>query len=361
MLKFVDEYRDVDTCLDISRRIKDISRKKINIMEVCGGHTAAIRKNGIHKLIGENIKLISGPGCPVCVTSMEDIDAIMALSEEKDTVICTFGDLFYVPGSLSSLQEKKAEGKDIRIVYSVYDVLEFAKEEPNKKFIFISIGFETTAPTTAAAVIQAKNEKINNFFTLILNKTMPEALDAVLRNEKSKVHALICPGHVSTITGTDIYKPIVEKLGIPCCISGFEPTDLMTSIYTLTEMCEKGKPELINAYKRAVLTEGNQKAKYIMSETFEKSDASWRGLGVIPQSGLRLRSEYHEFDALKHFNIRKIEPSENSNCLCGEILIGAKTPIECTLYGKACTPAQPKGACMVSSEGACSAWYKYGG
>lgn len=358
MLKFVDEYRDIDLCLAAAEKIRAISKRKINIMEVCGGHTTAIRKNGINKLVGENINLISGPGCPVCVTSEEDIDRAVNLCEVKNAAICTFGDLFDVPGAYSSLAKKKSEGADVRIVYSAYDALEFVRREKDKNFIFISIGFETTAPAIAAAVMQAKKEGLDNFYILGLNKTMPDALNAILKH--SKINALICPGHVTAITGVDIYKSIVEDIGISCCVSGFEPLDILTSIYILVELFEKGETTLVNAYGRVVREEGNEKAQGIMHEVFEECDASWRGWGVIENSGLKLRGKYRGFDAMENFKTNVSSVVKNDGCICGDVLMGLKNPRDCRLFGEICTPAEPKGACMVSSEGSCAAWYKYG-
>lgn len=360
MIKFLDEYRDVDLSLKLAENIRKISKKRFNIMEVCGGHTMAIRKNGIHKLVGENIRLISGPGCPVCVTAMEDIDKVIALSKIENAVICTFGDLFYVPGTASSLAQAKAEGEDIRIVYSVYDALNYAKQQRDKKVIFISIGFETTAPTAAAAVMQARAEKISNFYILALNKTMPNALRVVLQDKDSVIDALLCPGHVSTITGIDIYRFIVDELGVSCCVSGFEPLDMLAAIYTLTDAYENGKASLTNTYKRVVRDEGNKKAQNIMYEVFKPHDAPWRGIGIIAGSGLKLKNIYKEFDAEENFNIDIPESKENYACICGDILRGAKQPTDCRLFGGACIPLNPKGACMVSNEGTCAAWYKYG-
>lgn len=362
MLKYVDEYRDVELSLRIAGKIRDISTKPFNVMEVCGGHTMAIRKYGVHKLIGPNIRLISGPGCPVCVTSLKDIDKAIALAWAADVSICTFGDMVYVPGTSSSLAQAKAEGRDVRTVYSVHDVLNFAKEEPKKEFVFISIGFETTAPTAAAAIIEAREEKVNNFSVLALNKTMPAALTALLGDGSSIVDALIAPGHVSTITGLSIYEPIVKDLGISCAVSGFEPADILRAIFSLAELFEKGEVKLINAYERVVKKEGNKKALAVMSEVFEESDAEWRGLGVIPRSGLKLRKAYAGLDAEKRFTIPAgdISSACEGACICGDILKGIKEPPDCTLFGKACTPESPRGACMVSSEGSCAAWYKYG-
>ncbi len=360
MTKYLDEYRDKKVCLELLEKVKEISTKPLRIMEVCGGHTMAIRKNGIQKLVGGNIKLISGPGCPVCVTAIEDIDKIVSLAGFKNVSICTFGDMMYVPGTSSSLSKISAAGGDVRIVYSVLDVLEFARSEKAKHFVFISIGFETTAPTEAAAIIQADRENLDNFSVIALNKTMPQALKAVLQDKNSKIDALICPGHVSAITGTDMYKSIVEDLGVSCCVSGFEPVDLLGSIYKLTELKEENKTALINAYKRAVCPEGNKKAQEIIYEVFEEGDTNWRGIGVIQKSGLKIKEKYKKFDAERRFDIKPEKSIETTECICGDILRGAKTPRDCALFKRVCTPTNPKGACMVSSEGTCSAWYKYG-
>jgi len=360
MIKFVDEYRNPALCLKASEKIKAISKKKIRIMEVCGGHTMAIRKNGLNKLVGGNITFISGPGCPVCVTALQDVDTAIALSKLEGITVCTFGDLFYVPGSSSSLAESKSEGADVRVVYSADDALNLAGRQRDKKVVFISIGFETTAPTAAAAILRAQAEGLDNFYILALNKTMPAALRAILGSGDTKIDALICPGHVSTITGIEIYRFIVEEFKIPCCVCGFEPLDIMTGVYILAGLSEENKAELVNAYKRVVRDEGNKKARSIMREVFEKADAPWRGIGVIPSSGLRLRSPYKRFAARERFNIDVPPAKENPGCICGEVLRGIKRPADCPLFAKTCSPSRPQGACMVSSEGICSAWYKYG-
>ena len=361
MFKYVDEYRDAGLAREISEKIKKISSKPLVIMEVCGGHTMSIRKSGIHKLVGDNIELISGPGCPVCVTSIGDIDKAIALSRPENSAVCAFGDMMYVPGSSSSLARAKAAGSDVRMVYSPHDVLGFAENEPDKTFFFISIGFETTTPTTAAAILTAQAKGIKNFKVLSLNKTMPAALRAVLSGGDSRVGALLCPGHVSTITGTRMYDFIPADFGVPCCVSGFEPVDILSAIYILAEMNEKGEKGLVNAYPRAVQDTGNEKAKYIMNSVFEPSDAEWRGFGVIPASGLKIRAEYAAFDAEKGYIPSFPKAAENPACVCGDILRGSKNPDECQLFAKECTPSDPKGACMVSSEGTCAAWFRYGG
>ncbi|MDP8299427.1 MAG: hydrogenase formation protein HypD [Candidatus Tantalella remota] len=360
MSKYVDEYRDVDTCLDLSSRIKEVSTRPLTIMEVCGGHTMAIRKNGIQKLVGDNIRLLSGPGCPVCVTSISDIDRVVCLAGEENVTVCTFGDMLYVPGSSMSLAGAKAEGADVRTVYSVHDALEFARSEPEKNFVFVSIGFETTTPTAAAAVLEAKATGVKNFTVLALNKTMPQALRAVLESDDSEIDALIGPGHVSTITGTGMYRFIVDELGVSCCVSGFEPVDLLGAILKLTEMHENNEKGLVNAYPRVVKEEGNEKAKYIMTEVFEPADVEWRGFGIVPSSGSKISEEYSEFDAEKIYKIEVPETKENPACICGDILRGVKRPVDCALFNEGCTPVDPQGACMVSSEGTCAAWFKYG-
>lgn len=359
MFKFVDEYRDVDICLDMAAGIRKISKRPMNIMEVCGGHTMSIRKNGVHKMVGDNIKLISGPGCPVCVTSIRDIDKAIALSKTENVAVCTFGDMLYVPGTTGSLAGARAEGADVRTVYSPHDALKFADSEPEKEFVLISIGFETTAPTAAACVVEAGKRGLENFSVLSLNKTMPEALKAVLGDESCKIDALICPGHVSAITGTAMYRPVVDDLGISCCVAGFEPADLLRAIYLLAETFEKGESALINAYERAVKEEGNAKARYIMMEVFDPCDAEWRGCGVIPASGLKINDDLAAFDAEKKFDLQLPEAKEVPGCICGDILRGTRQPVDCPLFGNGCDPMAPKGACMVSSEGTCAAWYKY--
>ncbi|KJJ85029.1 hydrogenase expression/formation protein HypD [Candidatus Omnitrophus magneticus] len=359
MLKFIDEYRDREACLDTARKIREISTKPFNIMEVCGGHTMAIRKNGIHKIIGDKIRLISGPGCPVCVTSIQDIDKAVFLAGIKGVSVCTFGDLMYVPGSYSSLASVRSEGGDVRVVYSVMDVLDFCKKEPDKKFIFIGIGFETTVPTIAASIVSAEEEKIENFFVLALNKTLPSALSVVLNSEDSKIDALIAPGHVSAITGFEMYRFIVDEIGVLCCVAGFEPLDILKAIYILAKAHSAGEMKLFNGYERIVTANGNEKAKKIIAKVFEPCSSEWRGCGFIPDSGLRIRREYRTFDAEKIIDIKVPVSSENPGCICGSILRGANTPMDCVLFKKVCTPSSPKGACMVSSEGTCAAWFKY--
>ncbi len=357
-MKYIDEYRDKSIVLDLVSNIKAISKKEIALMEVCGGHTMSIHKFGIPTLLPHNIKLVSGPGCPVCVSSRKFIDQAIVYAGMKDVIITTFGDLIRVPGSQSSLEKEKANGADVRIVYSPLMAIELAKHHPNKKVIFLGIGFETTSPTSAAAIVNAYREKINNFYLFSSHKIMPPAMAALI-DEGVAINGYICPGHVSVVTGSGIYGPIVEKYNLGCVISGFEPVDILQTIYMLVKQFEEGLAKVEIQYKRVVKPEGNLKAQQIMNDVFELRDDWWRGLGVIPNSGMKIREKYKMFDAEQIFPVNVSEPEEPAGCICGEVLKGLKNPKECKLFGKACTPSDPIGACMVSSEGACQAFYKY--
>lgn len=356
-MKYIDEYRDRSLALKISREIEKISKNPLSFMEVCGGHTMAVQKFGIPSLLPDRIKLLSGPGCPVCVSSNRFIDQAVALCRLEDVIITTFGDLIRIPGSSSSLDGEKANGADIRMVYSVLDALQIAKDNPSKKVIFLGIGFETTAPTSAAAIVKASDQNIHNFFLLSSHKVMPPAMEALI-DEGVKLNGYIAPGHVSTITGSGIYKAIPEKYGLGCVISGFEPVDLLQSIYMLIKQCEAGLPEVEIQYKRAVKEEGNIKAQKLLFEVFEPADEWWRGLGILKNSGLKLRNKYERFDA-ERINVDVEETKEPKGCICGEILKGVKTPKDCKLFAEVCNPSRPVGACMVSHEGSCHAWYRY--
>jgi hydrogenase expression/formation protein HypD len=329
-------------------------------MEFCGGHTVAIMRNGIRQLLPPTVEMLSGPGCPVCVTANSDIDKAIALARLPDVTITTFGDMMKVPGSYSSLQKARAEGADIRIVYSTQDALQIAKENTGKSVIFIGIGFETTAPTVAASVLQAKNEDIRNFYVLCLLKLCPPVMKALLDLGEIKLDGIVCPGHVSAVIGSRPYEFIPRDYGVGCVVSGFEPLDILLSVAMLVEQIESGKPKVEIAYRRGVKPEGNQKALELMDKAFEVAGADWRGIGIIPASGLKLRKEYERFDAEKAFTL-KLEPvKEAKGCICGAILRGVKTPMDCKLFRKVCFPEHPVGPCMVSSEGACAAYYAYG-
>lgn len=356
-MKYIDEYRDKALAKMISREIVKISNKSLAFMEVCGGHTMAVQKFGIPFLLPDCIKLLSGPGCPVCVSSNRFIDHAVALCRMDDTIITTFGDLIRIPGSSSSLDGEKAKGADIRMVYSVLDALQIAEDNPAKKVIFLGIGFETTAPTSAAAIVNASARNLKNFFLLSSHKVMPPAMEALI-DEGVKLNGYIAPGHVSTITGSGIYESIPEKYGLGCVISGFEPIDLLQSIFMLVKQCEEENPKVEIQYKRAVKEEGNIKAQKLLDEVFELSDEWWRGLGILRNSGLKLKEKFKSFDA-EEIKVDIEETKEPKGCICGEILKGAKTPKDCKLFAEVCNPSRPVGACMVSHEGSCHAWYRY--
>ncbi|MBI9037414.1 MAG: hydrogenase formation protein HypD [Bacteroidales bacterium] len=357
-MKYIDEYRDKEIVKRIVANIKKISKKEIFLMEVCGGHTMAIHKFGIPSLLPKNIKLLSGPGCPVCVSSRKFIDQSISYSRLPDVIITTYGDLIRVPGSTSSLNKEKAKGADIRIVYSVLDALTMAQNNQDKKVVFLGIGFETTAPSSAVAIFNANKLNLKNFSLFSSHKVMPPAMKALI-NEGVKIDGYIAPGHVSTITGSAIYKDIAEKYHAACVVAGFEPVDLLQSIYMLVKQIETNDYKVEIEYKRVVKPEGNLKALKMLDEIFYLRDDWWRGLGILPKSGLGIREEYARFDAEKVFNVEVEETREDKGCICGEILKGLKTPKDCKLFGKACTPGDPVGACMVSNEGSCYAFYRY--
>ncbi|QQS50182.1 MAG: hydrogenase formation protein HypD [Bacteroidota bacterium] len=358
MLKYLDEYRDKDLAQNLVAQINYASKKSIRIMEVCGGHTMAIRKYGIQNLLPPTIKLLSGPGCPVCVTSRSFIDKAIAYSAMPDIIITTYGDLMRVPGTSSSLLKEKARGADVRIVVSTLDAVKIAKENPEKTVIFLGIGFETTTPPTAIAVLEASKIKLKNFLILSAHKLMPPAMAALI-DEGTLIDAYIGPGHVSTIAGSKIYKPLVNQYDISVVISGFEPVDILQSIWMLVKQIESGIPSVEIQYSRAVSQEGNLKAQNLVNDVFEPCTAFWRGLGAIPKSGLKLKPEYNSFEAESLLPLEIAEKPEPKGCLCGQILKGQKIPTDCKLFGKTCTPEKPVGACMVSDEGTCAAYFKY--
>ena len=359
-MKYIDEFRDRDICKNLSAKISRVAQgRDITMMEVCGTHTMAIYRYGIKGLIPPNMKLLSGPGCPVCVTTDSDIDTAIAYARKAGVIFATFGDMMRVPGSTSSLAREKSLGKDIRIVYSAVDVLKIARENHEKTVIFFGIGFETTAPTVAATIKDAKDCELKNLFILCRHKFVPPAIKALLDCGEISVDGFLLPGHVCTITGTEVYNFIPEDYGISCVVSGFEPTDILQAIYMLAEQITTSSPEIGNQYARAVKKEGNQKAKHLLDEVFEPIDCEWRGIGVIPGSGLRIRDTYSAFDA-DRIPVT-IEPlRKKPGCICGEILRGVKAPLDCSLFENMCTPENPVGPCMVSSEGTCAAYYKYG-
>lgn len=357
-MKYLDEYRDKKIAQSIISEIQRTSKRRIRLMEVCGGHTMAIRKYGIHKLLPGTIELLSGPGCPVCVTNRSFIDKAIVYSQMPNTIITTYGDLIRVPGTSSSLDNEKAKGADIRIVYSTIDALKIASDNPDKTIIFLGIGFETTTPSTAVAVIEAKKQNIKNFLVLSAHKVMPPAMSALI-DDGSKIDGYIGPGHVSTIAGSKIYQPLVEKYKLSVVISGFEPSDILHSVLMLVNQLENKNPSVETQYTRAVNFEGNTIAQGMVSECFEPCTDFWRGIGEIPDSGLKLRKAYSSFDAEEVLPVKVENKPEPKACLCGSILKGMNKPTDCKLFKKTCTPENPIGACMVSNEGTCAAYYKY--
>ena len=358
-LKHIDEYRDAEISRNLIEKIKSISHKEVRLMEVCGTHTVSIFRSGIRSVLPSTISLLSGPGCPVCVTDQAEIDAFIELTRIDDVIVTTFGDLMRVPGTRSSLQKESAAGRDIRVVYSTFDALEIARKNPAKKVVFLGVGFETTAPTIAAAILSAAQANVANFSVISAHKLVPPALEALMAAADVQIDGFILPGHVSVIIGLNAYQPFFDHYQIPCVVAGFEPTDILQAISVLVEMLESKNPGLDNAYPRAVTAEGNAKAQQILAEIFEPTDACWRGIGMIPQSGLKIRPTYAAHDAVKLFDVHVPDAKTPMGCACGEILTGTKTPPECALYKKACTPMDPVGPCMVSTEGTCAAYYKY--
>lgn len=327
-------------------------------MEVCGSHTMAIQRFGIRSLLPDKIRLISGPGCPVCVTDIGFIDTVCAMASRNDVMITTFGDLIRVPGSDSSLEQERARGADIRVVQSSLEALRLARDNPGREVVFLGIGFETTAPTTAAAIQAAANQEVGNFSVLSAHKTMKPAMLALI-SDGVAIDGYICPGHVSIVTGADMYREIVDTCQVGCVVAGFEPADILHAVYRLVVQAESSQPAVEIAYKRAVTWEGNRLAREVMSTVFAEANANWRGIGDIPGSGLVPARPFEEFDALKRVEVDVPEAREPAGCRCGEILKGATTPVECPLFGAKCTPENPVGACMVSSEGTCAAYYRY--
>ncbi|MBM3235204.1 hydrogenase formation protein HypD [Candidatus Poribacteria bacterium] len=369
-MKYLDEYRDAEIARKIIANISATSTREMRLMEVCGTHTVAIFRSGIKNMLPPNISLLSGPGCPVCVTPNENIDKALYLAMQKDVILTTFGDMIKVPGSKTSLEKERAQGADIRVIYSALDALDIARRNPPKQVVLLGIGFETTSPTIASAILSADKEGLDNFFILAAHKLIPPAMKALLDAEEVRIDGFLCPGHVSTIIGSSPYQFIPTDYGLPCVIAGFEPLDMLQSILMAVQQIEKQEAKVEIEYRRAVRPPGNITALKVLYEVFDICDARWRGLGIIPKSGLQLKEKYRQFDAESAFAIppapfikggENVSPSgESKGCLCGEILRGIKVPTDCTLFGKVCTPEEPVGPCMVSSEGTCAAYFKYG-
>jgi len=360
-LRFITEFRRSELAEGLISQIRRKSRTPVRFMEFCGGHTVTIFRYGIRQVLPPAIEMVSGPGCPVCVTANADLDKAIALAQIPDVIIATFGDMLKVPGSYSSLQKMKADGADVRVVYSTMDALNLAETTPGKSVIFLGIGFETTAPTIAVSILQAEEKGIDNYYVLSLHKLCPPVIRAILDSGEVKLDGLVCPGHVSAIIGSHPWEFITRDYGIPCVISGFEPLDILQCVDMLVAQVENGESRVEIAYRRGVRPEGNQQALRLMEQVFQPCPAQWRGMGEVADSGLKLREEYRRYDAELAFDIDISQSCEPAGCICGDILRGVKTPADCRLFGNACTPEYPVGPCMVSSEGSCSAYYHYGG
>jgi len=358
-MKYIDEYRDRDVATALSERIRALSRRDVRLMEICGTHTMAIFRHGIRSLLPESIELVSGPGCPVCVTAIEEIDRAVKLAQTPGVIVTTFGDMIRVPGSSSSLKNEQARGATVKMVYSTFDALKLAADNPGQEVVFLGIGFETTAPTVAAAIKTAHEKRLKNFSVLSAHKRLPPAMDALLSGGDLAIDGFICPGHVTTIIGTSSYEKVVERYHTPCVVTGFEPVDILEGICMLVEQAEEGRAHVQIQYARGASPEGNRTALGLMDEVFEPCDSPWRGLGTIPRSGLAIRRTYSDHDAGTRFDIDVPPAKEPAGCRCAEILRGAARPTDCRMFRKMCTPLRPIGPCMVSSEGTCAAYFKY--
>jgi hydrogenase expression/formation protein HypD len=359
-MKYLDEFRDPALAQQLLDEIHAITTRHWALMEVCGGQTHSIIRNGLDQLLPDKIELIHGPGCPVCVTPLEIIDKALAIATRPEVIFCSFGDMLRVPGSAKDLFQVKSEGGDVRIVYSPLDALKLAQENPKREVVFFGIGFETTAPANAMAVFQAKQLGLKNFSMLVSHVLVPPAIAAIMESPTHRVQAFLAAGHVCSVMGYWQYGPLVERYRVPIVVTGFEPLDVLEGIRLAVEQLEAGRAELANAYPRAVCYEGNQAAQQMLAKVFEITDRAWRGIGRIPQSGWRLSEDYRAYDAEVKFAVSDIDTQESTLCRSGDVLQGRIKPTECPAFGKQCTPRTPLGATMVSSEGACAAYYQYG-
>ncbi|NTW51125.1 MAG: hydrogenase formation protein HypD [Chlorobiaceae bacterium] len=358
-MKFIDEYRDPQRAKALLDRIRRKALHEWTIMEICGGQTHSIIRNGIDQLLPSTVRLVHGPGCPVCVTPLETIERALAIAARPGVILASFGDMLRVPGSSKDLFMARSEGADVRIVFSPLEALQIARDNPQKEVVFLAVGFETTAPANAMAVWQAAREGIGNFSELVSQVMVPPAMSAILSSPGNLVQGFLAAGHVCAIMGWEEYEPVAERFHVPIVPAGFEPVDLLAGILQVVEMLEDGITGVVNAYGRVVSREGNPQARKIMNEVYEVADRPWRGIGIIPASGLVLRDSYARFDAEKRFDVGHITPKESPLCRSGEVLQGHLKPSGCEAFGRECTPLSPLGATMVSSEGACAAYYKY--
>ncbi len=360
-MKYIDEYRDADTLKRYLSLIEKTAKHPWTIMEVCGGQTHSIVKYRLQDVLPENVRLVHGPGCPVCVTSLELIDKAIAIASLPNVTFCSFGDMLRVPGSKSNLLKAKAEGADVRILYSPLDALKLAKEMPDREIVFLGVGFETTAPAIGMTIYLAKKENLKNFSVLISHFLVPPAMEAVLSSPKCVVQGFLAAGHVCTVMGFEEYPPISKKYRVPIVVTGFEPLDIVQGLYMCVKQLEEGRAEVENQYARSVRKEGNAEALKILKSVFKVVPRKWRGIGEIGSSGLGLSDAYTDFDAELRFNVESVAMDENPACISAEVLQGFKKPHDCPAFGKECTPENPLGAPMVSTEGACSAYYRYQG
>jgi hydrogenase expression/formation protein HypD len=359
-MKFVDEYRDSALVKPLVAELEKSVTRPARIMEVCGTHTMAIFRSGVRSILPEGLEIVSGPGCPVCVTSASHMDAFIAMAEIPNVRVSIFGDLFRVPGSHGSLANASSRGAKVNIVYSPMDALDLARQNPQELVVFLGVGFETTTPGIAATILAAHREQIDNFCVFSTHKVIPDPLEILMQDPELKINGLLCPGHVSAIIGASAYQPFVDKYGLACVVAGFEPADLLKGLILLARQIGEKRPQVDNIYPRVVSWEGNKRALAMMDEIFEPVDMEWRGLGVLEQSGLAIRDKYAAFDAQKRLDIEIPEAEEAKGCLCGQILKGQTIPPQCPLFDTRCTPGTPIGPCMVSSEGTCAAYHKYG-
>ena len=359
-MKYLDEFRDPALAQKLLDEIRQTATQKWVMMEVCGGQTHSIIRNGIDQLLPDTVELIHGPGCPVCVTPLDVIDQALAIAALPHVIFCSFGDMLRVPGSEKDLFRVKSEGGDIRIVYSPLDALKIARENPNKEVVFFGIGFETTAPANAMAVFLAKQQGVTNFSMLVSHVQVPPAIEAIMQSPQNRVQAFLAAGHVCSVMGYWQYVPLCQKYKVPVVVTGFEPLDVLEGIRRAVQQLENGRYEVENAYSRAVQYEGNTAAQKMLADVFALTDRKWRGIGAIPESGWELSAAYHDFDAAARFDVGNIQTEESPLCRSGEVLQGIIKPNECAAFGRECTPRNPLGATMVSSEGACAAYYQYG-
>ncbi len=358
-MKYLSEYRDETLVQDYLKEIKKVVRRPWTIMEICGGQTHSLVKNGIINMLPPEITMVHGPGCPVCVTPLGIIDEAIYLAENKNVILCSFGDMLRVPGSEKSLLEAKAKGADVRILYSPLEAVKLAQDNPSRQVVFFAVGFETTAPANALSVVQAKQLDLNNYSILASHVLVPPAMEAILSDEATRIDGFLAAGHVCTIMGIEEYDPIAEKFKTPITITGFEPVDLLQGILMVVRQLEQGTFKVENQYARVVHREGNRLAQQTIEQVFNISDRDWRGIGSIPMSGYEVREDYSGFDARRKFDLNLGKVAENPDCIAGEILKGLKKPFECPNFGTKCNPEHPLGAPMVSSEGACAAYYHF--